>query len=966
MTAIHWSMRHNRTLLLGAILLFGPPGCGQDDAARCGAGVACDEIAGAQTARPVDPPTAAIIEQRRTASYTLFESGQVRPLARSPGGQRLFAVNTPDGRLEIFDIAGARLEHVDSVPVGMEPVAVAARNDHEVWVVNHLSDSVSIVDVAARPARVVRTLLVGDEPRDIVFAGPGRRRAFVTTAHRGQNSPRDPQLMTPGVGRADVWVFDAEAAVDSDTAGGEALAILQLFTDTPRALAVSPDGARVYAAGFLTGNRTTVVPDEVVAANGGLPPPTTNFQGLPQPSTGLIVKFDAGHWRDELGRMWDQFVKFSLPDKDVFVIDATADPPRQLPGDRGFYAGVGTVLFNMAVNPRTGKVYVANTDARNEVRFEGSSATPHLGVQGHLHESRITVLDDSGVHPRHLNKHIDYTRCCAPVPNTENARSLAMPTGMAVTRDGKTLYVAALGSSKVGVFSTAELENDSFVPSEASQIRLSGGGPTGLVLDEARDRMYVLTRFNNAIAVVDLKRRVEVASVAMFTPEPAHIVRGRRLLYDAALTSSHGDSACASCHVFGDLDALGWDLGNPGETTETNPGPFALTPAMVGMDADVNFSPLKGPMATQSLRGLANHGPMHWRGDRTGGNAAASQQPDSGTFDEVAAFTAFNPAFVTLLGRNQPLSAEDMQALTRFSFEIAYPPNPIRNLDNSLTPGQQAGRDFYFNHVSDRVFACNGCHVLDPRGNAELGVARPGFFGTIGRSTFDFEPQMMKIPHFRNLYQKVGMFGMAPTSKLLPDTPDGDNLFMGDQIRGFGFLHDGSTDTPLRFLTTVLFRFVPPSPGDPGNPGGFSLDRATGDVERRNVADFLLAYDSNMAPAVGQQITLSRRDWDRAQPRIDLLERRAVAGECELVVRQSSRGGYLYVPSTGRFRTNRSGAPSLSDAALRQLARRPEAPLTFTCVPPGEGVRVALDRDIDGVLDADHAGRDRDDDLTSP
>ena len=50
---------------------------------------------------------------------------------------------------------------------------------------------------------------------------------------------------------------------------------------------------------------------------------------------------------------------------------------------------------------------------------------------------------------------------------------------MAVTGDGATLYVAALGSSKVGVFDTAQLENDTFVPSAASQIPVSGGGPTG-------------------------------------------------------------------------------------------------------------------------------------------------------------------------------------------------------------------------------------------------------------------------------------------------------------------------------------------------------------------------------------------------------------------------------------------------------------------------------------------------------
>ena len=104
-------------------------------------------------------------------TFWLFESGQVRPLALSPDGSRLFAVNTPDNRLEIFDVSAGGLTHAGAVPVGLEPVAVAARSDDEVWVVNHLSDSVSIVDVSASPARVVRTLLVGDEPMDIVFAG---------------------------------------------------------------------------------------------------------------------------------------------------------------------------------------------------------------------------------------------------------------------------------------------------------------------------------------------------------------------------------------------------------------------------------------------------------------------------------------------------------------------------------------------------------------------------------------------------------------------------------------------------------------------------------------------------------------------------------------------------------------------------------------------------------------------------
>jgi DNA-binding beta-propeller fold protein YncE len=151
-----------------------------------------------------------------------FRKRHVRPIAMSLDGSRLFAVNTPDNTLEIFDIDASGLTFAASVAVGMEPVAVAARTQDEIWVVNHLSDSVSIVDFSGASPIVERTLLVGDEPRDIVFAGTGGNRAFISTAHRGQHrahssissvfsgsNPADPRLTTSGVDRADLWVFDA-------------------------------------------------------------------------------------------------------------------------------------------------------------------------------------------------------------------------------------------------------------------------------------------------------------------------------------------------------------------------------------------------------------------------------------------------------------------------------------------------------------------------------------------------------------------------------------------------------------------------------------------------------------------------------------------------------------------------------------------------------------------------------------
>ncbi len=873
-------------------------------------------------------------------SFVAFESGQVRPMAMSPGGNRLFVVNTPDNRLEIFTITSAGLTPDDSVPVGLEPVAVAARNANEVWVVNHLSDSISIVDVSGTPPRVTRTLLVGDEPRDIVFAGPQGKRAFVTTAHRGQNSlyidPNNPgELTTPGIGRADVWVFDATTLDGS--LGGNPETILTLFGDTPRPLAVSPDGATVYAGVFHSGSRTTTISEGAVCnggsgaaactvdgatAPGGLPAPNVDADNQLQPEVGLIVKFDGTNWKDELGRNWDGLVRFDLPDQDVFAIDANADPPVETAS----YTGVGTILYNMAVSPTTGKLFVANTEAVNEVRFEGTrtGGSRVSSVIGHQHETRISVIDpaapNGSVTPRHLNKHIDYS--VTPAPASTAVKSLALPRQLAISANGQTLYVAAKGSDKVGIFAVAELETDTFVPDSADHVHVSGGGPAGLLLDEARGRLYVTTRFDNGVSIIDTASKQETGHLQLANPEPQSILTGRRFLYDANLTSSNGEAACASCHVDGDLDSLAWDLGDPDGSIVSNPLDFALGPVNAPPAFYRDFHPLKGPMTTQTLRGMDGHGPMHWRGDRFNGDGQPNLQPDGGVFNEVEAFKQFGGAFASLLGRSVEGSDGEMQAFADFILQVLPPPNPIRNLDDSLTPMQGAGETFYFNQVVDTQ-TCNGCHVLD---------VSQGFFGTDGRASFENEPQHLKVAQLRNMYSKVGMFGMPN----VPFFNAGNNGHQGDQIRGFGFLHDGSTDTLLRFLNASVFGFVD-------------------DTQRQQVEQFLFAFDSNLKPVVGQQITLTDSNSTTVGPRITLLINQAQAGNADLVVKGvvngEARGWHR--DGSGLFTSDKAGEPALSDAALRELAQVPGQTLTYTAVPPGSGVRIGIDRDEDAVLDND-------------
>jgi len=853
-------------------------------------------------------------------SFVTFESGQVRPLALSEDGSTLFATNTPNGTLEIFSVLSEGLQLDHTVPVGMEPVAVALNGDMQAWVVNHLSDSISIVDLVSTPPRVTATLLVGDEPRDIVFAGEDAKFAFITAAHRGQNGPDDTpidaQLFTPDVGRADVWVFDANEPGDS--LGGDPLNVLSLFGDTPRALTVSPDGETVYAAVMHSGNQTTAIGEDLIAKPG----PVQSSDGAQQPDTSLIVQFDGSSWVDDTGSAvdmnditYDSRVRFSLPDHDVFAINATGSPTVI---DQ--YSGVGTTLFNMVTHPLSGALYVSNTEANNLTRFEGHGESSTT-VRGNIAQSRVTVINDQNVEPRNLNSHIDRSQ---PSASAEQRNlSMAQPLGMAITSDGSNLYVAGFGSQKIAVYNTTELETNNFEVSASNQIVLSAGGPTAVVLDEARGRLYAMTRFNNSIATVDTTLNSEISSVALYNPEPDHVIEGRSFLYDAGPHSSHGDASCGLCHVFGDVDAMAWDLGNPDQTVVANPNRFVnfvLTP-----NERATFHPLKGPMTTQSLRGLANSGPMHWRGDRTGANAKAGESL------EHAAFTDFNVAFPELLGRDVPLSEADMSVFADFALEIHYPPNPIRALDNSLNAAQAEGRRIYFeDSTTGEQFTCNDCHTLDPL---------QGHFGTSGESSIEGDEisQEFKVAHLRNAYQKVGKFGNSGRFS-------GSELEFGDQIKGFGFMHDGNMDTLDNFLKGEVFRF--------------DDDPDLNDKMRSQVVEFIMAIDSELAPIVGQQVTLSGSTGADSDARLDLLIDRALVNaprpECDLIAKGvllNEPRGFL-LDESGNFQSDKDGE-SFTVNQLKELSAQDGNAITFTCVPPGSGSRMGIDQDNNGTRNAD-------------
>jgi YVTN family beta-propeller protein len=804
--------------------------------------------------------------------FANFESAHVHPVALSADRTQLFAVNTPDSRLSVFDVAGDGSLSLDfELVVGLEPVSLAVRGD-EVWVVNHLSDSVSVVDVSER--RVVATIRTGDEPTDVVFAGA---RAFVSMAG----------------GRDQVKAYDATTRAE--------VGQLDVFGDDPRALAASADGSEVYLVVLESGNRTaSFVPEQ---DGGTLPAPSPPRRaGLPPPDAdALIVQFNpaSGLWEDEYGTPRGDITKLDVPDYDVFVIDAAT---MQL--DHTIQS-VGTSLFEVAVQPGSGNLFVANTEARNLVRFE-----PNL--RGHFIDTRLTMVEPAGGGRTHfdLNPHVDFG--VSPGPANEIEASVATPGDVEFTSDGSRCYVASFGSAKVAVVDPSDGSVDARIA--------VGGGPSGLALAEALGRLYVVNRFDNTISIVDTVLGVEVGRMGIagpgaYDPSPDAVRNGRRLLYDATASSGHGDASCASCHVFGNFDGIAWDLGDPQGSILRYDDADWVEFSGSGAPANGYFHPMKGPMVTQTLRGLADMEPFHWRGDRRN-------------------FQHFNGAFVSLMGRDDGLSEEDMDLFADFAMTIRFPPNPNRTLDDQLpatfmvrqTSGYgaltaadpAAGADVYFNGLDDdRLRNCVDCHEM-PHGTNN----------TLQDSVL--MTQVGKIAQLRSVYEKVGL-GRLQLGAF-------GNVGAPVQKSGFGVLHDGKHS-----FSEFLFAY-------------FAGSAPTHEVEQ-NVAAFVMAFPTETPPIVGHQVTLDHvnaRSPD-SDASVALLLDQAAAGNCDAVVHGVIAGqskSFAYDVEADRFVPDSLVEPPLEDTALRSSLVAGDV-VTYMGVPAGSGRRLGIDRDRDTWRDAD-------------
>lgn len=858
------------------------------------------------------------------SSFVNFETPTVHPVDSSPDGRLLAVVNLPAGRVHIFDTAAGSLRERFSAPVGIDPVTVRFRNNHELWAVNHISDSISVIDVDAE--RVTAVIETGDEPCDVVFAGKNAARAFVTCS----------QIDT-------VEVYEVEAPYGR-------IGAIEVFGEDPRSLAVSPDGETVYAAIFESGNATTLLmgitnpdpngprafdyPPNVVNREqtpyGGQNPPPNSGDGFNPPlnpansvppNVSLIVRKDAaGRWRDDNGTDWTRFVSgdrshmsgripgWDMPDNDIAVIDANDLSVE-------YVTRAMTTCAALAVNPASGSISVVGTDARNEVRFEpvinGTFVRVLMALAAPGDERARKVSD--------LNPHLDYST--PTLPAEERKRAIGDPRAIVWRKDGQVGYIAGMGSNNVIA-----------VSSDGTRLGHPpisvGEGPAGLALDEAAGRLYVLNRFENSISVVDPEVGSEIERIALFDPTPPSIKVGRKHLYNTHETSGLGHVSCASCHIDARTDRLAWDLGNPaGDELPTSAlnkgfGFHELAPTVLD-----RFHPMKGPMTTQTMQDIIGKEPHHWMGDREG-------------------IHAFNEAFESLLGNDRLLTESEMDELTRFLASIHFPPNPYRTFDNKLsdsvdlkghyTPGRfglegeplppgdaVAGLSLFRDpeRLIGAEASCAFCHV-PPAGLSTTwrwnGVAfvPPASEGSVANHgvgrTGGISLAALKTPQIRNMYDKTGFIMTKPQSKA-----------------GFGFTSDGAIDTLARFVSIRAF-----SPAS--------------DREVANLVALLLSFSGSEFPfdkhdppgtmsrdahaAVGKQFALYGEPT--SDPRID--QALEMAAERRIgIVGVYWEGGEerRFFFDTGTFRTGEGSAPMTLEEVIAK--GRPGAPVILTVVPRG-------------------------------
>lgn len=635
-------------------------------------------------------------------------------------GPHVFVVNTPADTLDVIEIHTRAI--VKRINVGIDPVSVAVRPDgREIWVANHISDSVSVIDTnPANPTwfQVIATVqdfdpetraTRFDEPVGIAFAS--NDKAYIALSSENQ------------VAVIDVTTRQVEKR-------------LSITAQDPRSITVRGD--RLYVIPFESNNQT-------------------QLSGGTGPIDGKLITFDAQKHVMEaddsllMGAVVDIVKHPKVPDRDLFVFDTKTDELVEVVDT------LGTLLYGITVNSK-GRVFIAQTDARNYAN--GLAGTKNHGLaelENRAYLNRITSIgfkDDSAAEPKFID--------LEPLPPLHPApdKALATPFAIQISDNDSTLIVTAAGSNTLFTISAASGEILGRVDVDTT--------PRGIALESDAagnpSRAWVLNAVANTVSLVDLSDLVRpevVASIPLHDPTHPAVKRGRVAFNDAA-ASTTGTFACASCHPDGHIDQLIWVLD---------------TPIVTGATQIM-------PRTTQPIRGLRDTEPYHWDGvlgDPYGGNNSANiyrivppnsilGDPESSVrhlIDRTLATTMsmVGSHIVNDEGKRGALTGDKRDDLAKFLLSVLYPPAQRRAYTDLLS--EDAAKGFKLFHIDGdlqgkpKPNVCGDCHRMPfwvSTNTPDTGRDAPTWRGAHDRWRL-FPQGLLNLIDFEN-YRAAAEFGI--------------------------------------------------------------------------------------------------------------------------------------------------------------------------------------------------------------
>ena len=618
---------------------------------------------------PITDAVDSALEPSAPIGHPTFMSPHTSPIAVN--GAYVCVVNTPADTLDVIDTH--TLTIVKRINVGIDPVSVAVRPDgKEIWVANHISDSVSVIDTnPANPTwlQVIATVqdfdpetwaTRFDEPVGIAFAS--NDKAYIALSSENQ------------VAVINVTTRQVEKR-------------LSITAQDPRCITVRGD--RLYVIPFESNNQT-------------------QLSGGTGPIGRRLITFDAQKHVMEadnsllIGAVVDIIKHPKAPDRDLFVFDTKTDELVEVVDT------LGTLLYGITVDSE-GRVFIAQTDARNYANgLAGTKSHGLAELENRAYLNRITSVgfkDDSAEEPKFID--------LEPLPPRHPApgAALATPFAIQISPNDSILVITAAGSDKLFTVNAASGEILGRVDVDTV--------PRGIALesDGAGNpfRAWVFNAVANTVSLVDLSDLVRpevVASIPLHDPTPPAVKRGRVVFNDAD-ASTTGTFACASCHPDGHIDQLTWVLD---------------TPIVTGATQIM-------PRTTQPIRGLRDTEPYHWDGilgDPYGGNNSANiyrivppnsilGAPESSVrhlIDRTLATTMsmVSSDVVNDEGRRGALTGGERDDLAKFLLSVLYPPAQRRAYTDILSG--DAAQGFQLFHIDGdlqgkpKPNVCGDCHRM--------------------------------------------------------------------------------------------------------------------------------------------------------------------------------------------------------------------------------------------------------------